>query len=77
MDLIKPNAATWDRTLRAIAGLAMLTCSVFAPLPLLIRLLALGGGGAYMLGTALVGSCLGYRMMGISTCPVDGKSKAA
>ena len=55
----------------------MLICSVFAPLPLLLRVLALGGGGVYMLGTALVGSCLGYRLMGISTCPVDQKSKAA
>ena len=77
MDNLKPNAANWDRTLRAIAGLAMLTSSVFAPLPLLLRMLALGGGGAYMLGTALVGSCLGYRLMGISTCPVDRKSNAA
>ena len=77
MDNLKPNAANWDRALRAIAGLAMLICSVFAPLPLLLRVLALGGGGVYMLGTALVGSCLGYRLMGISTCPVDQKGKAA
>jgi hypothetical protein len=76
MDHIKTNAAAWDRTLRALAGIGMLVCSVFAPLPLLARVLAFGGGGLYMLGTALVGSCLGYRLMGISTCPIDQKSKA-
>ena len=33
----------------------------------------LGGGGLYMLETALVGICFGYKMMGISTCPADPK----
>ena len=67
------NAAGWDRAVRALAGVGMLTCSVFAPLPLLVRVLALGGGGVYMLGTALVGTCLGYKLMGLSTCPVNSK----
>ena len=74
---MKPNAASWDRALRAIAGCGMLLCSLFAPLPLLVRVLAFGGGGVYMLGSAIVGSCLGYRMMGISTCPVDGTAGKA
>jgi hypothetical protein len=73
---MKQNTASWDRILRAVAGIAMLTCSVFAPLPFLVRVLALGAGGVYMLASALVGSCLGYRMMGISTCPVARKGKA-
>ena len=73
---MKQNAANWDRVLRAVAGFGMLTCAVFAPLPLLVRVLALGGGGVYMLGSALMGSCLGYKMMGISTCPVDPKRQA-
>ena len=72
---MKPNAATWDRIIRAIAGCGMLTCSLLAPFPVLVRLVALGCGGAYLLGTALVGSCLGYRMMGISTCPVAAGEK--
>ena len=74
---MKQNAATWDRVLRALTGTAMVTGAFLAPLPLLARVLALGGGGAYMLGTALAGTCLGYRMMGISTCPVaKGRSAA-
>ena len=73
---MKQNAATWDRALRAMGGAVMIACSVFAPLPLLVRVLALGVGGAYMIGTALAGACLGYKMMGISTCstPLKGKS---
>ena len=63
------NAASWDRVLRALGGVAMMVGGVFAPLPLLVRVLALGGLGIYLVGTALVGSCLGYRLMGISTCP--------
>jgi hypothetical protein len=68
---MKQNVARWERPLRAVAGCGMLVGSAFAPLPLLARLLVLGGGGVYMLATALFGSCLGYRMLGISTCRAD------
>ena len=67
------NVTSWDRVVRAFGGCAMLVCSVFAPFPLFARVLALGGTGLYLLATALCGSCLGYRMMGISTCPVASK----
>lgn len=67
---MKQNAATWDRALRAISGIALLVGAFVAPLSALVRILALGGTGAYLIGSAVVGSCLGYRMMGISTCPV-------
>jgi Protein of unknown function (DUF2892) len=73
---MKQNAAAWDRALRAVAGVVMLACSIFAPLPLLVRAAALGVGGAYLLVSALAGSCLGYRLMGISTCSLDPKGKA-
>jgi hypothetical protein len=32
---------------------------------------ALGLAGVYVAMTALVGSCLGYRLMGRSTCPLE------
>lgn len=73
---MKQNTASWDRIVRAIAGLGMLAASFAAPLPLLVRVLALGFGGAYMIGTALAGTCLGYKLMGISTCPVQARAKA-
>ncbi len=68
---MKQNVARRDRALRAVAGVGMLVGSIFAPLPLVVRLLALGGGGVYLLATALFGACLGYRMLGISTCATD------
>jgi hypothetical protein len=47
----------------------MLTCAVVAPLPLLVRVLALGACGLYLLFSALAGTCIGYRLLGRSTCP--------
>ena len=64
---MKQNLASWDRVVRAIAGGGMFVCSIFAPLPIVVRVLVLGGGGAYLLETALVGTCFGYKLMGIST----------
>ncbi len=74
---MKDNIASWDRILRAIAGLTMFTSSFFVPLPLLVRVLALGLGGVYMVATALVGTCLGYKLMGFSTCPVQQRRDGA
>ena len=74
---MKNNIASRDRILRAIAGLTMFTSSFFVPLPLLVRVLALGLGGVYMVATALVGTCLGYKLMGVSTCPVQQRRDGA
>ena len=68
---MKKNVARWDKILRALSGVALIVGSFVAPLPVLARILALGGGGVYLIGTALFGTCLGYRLMGISTCPID------
>jgi Protein of unknown function (DUF2892) len=65
------NVGSADRVGRALGGVAMLVCSVMAPLPLLVRVTALGGMGSYLLFTAVAGTCLGYRLMGKSTCPVE------
>lgn len=70
---MKKNLSTISRVLRAGGGLALLLCSVLAPLPLLVRIGGLGGTGAYLLFTALAGSCLGYTMLGMSSCPVESK----
>lgn len=64
------NLASWDRIGRGIAAALMATCAVMAPLPLVVRVAALALPAAYMAFSALRGTCLGYRMMGISTCPV-------
>lgn len=66
---MQQNVGTPDRLARAVAALALLTCSVLAPLPLGVRVAAMGAPGLYMLLTALAGTCLGYTLMGRSTCP--------
>ena len=71
---MKTNVGTADRVLRAFVGIAMLVCSVILPLPVIARTTVLGGMGAYLVLTSLVGSCLGYRLLGRSTCPVERRA---
>ena len=63
------NVGTLDRTLRAVAAVGLGVCAVVAPVDGWIRGVMVAQG-LYFLGTALAGSCLGYRLMGRSTCPV-------
>jgi hypothetical protein len=65
------NVGSWDRAARAVAALSMLVCAVMAPLPLYVRLAGLALPGLYVAVTALAGTCLGYRLIGRSTCPVS------
>jgi len=63
------NVGTADRIGRAVLAIAGVALAVvMAQWPLLARVAA-GGTGVYLLATALVGTCLGYRLMGASTCP--------
>ncbi|AGC47032.1 hypothetical protein MYSTI_05756 [Myxococcus stipitatus DSM 14675] len=68
---MKRNVGNLERLFRALGGVGLLVCAVMAPLPLAFRLAACGGLGVYMLFTALAGSCLGYALMGRSTCPLE------
>ncbi|HEX5656345.1 MAG TPA: DUF2892 domain-containing protein [Polyangiales bacterium] len=63
------NVGSKDRVARLVAALPMLVCSVMAPLPLAARLAAFAAPAVYLLATALRGTCLGYALMGRSTCP--------
>jgi len=65
------NTASWDRALRALAGAAMLAASIVGSWPTLAHVIGLGVGGGYMLGSGLLGTCLGYKLMGVSTCPLE------
>ncbi|MEQ1871261.1 MAG: DUF2892 domain-containing protein [Vicinamibacterales bacterium] len=69
MSSLNPNLGNADRTIRAIAAVAMLMASVLAPVPL-IAAVGLVLNGAYLIGTSLVGTCLGYKLIGVSTCPI-------
>jgi hypothetical protein len=63
------NVGSLDRGLRVLGALLVLAAAIWAPLPLVVRVL-LVGQSAYFAWSALAGTCLGYRMMGLSTCPV-------
>jgi len=62
------NVGTMDRLGRAGAAALLLACSALAPLPFWARMGLMAAPGLYLLATALFGTCLGYRLMGRSTC---------
>ena len=66
---MEKNLGNNDRALRALTVVGLLACSIFLPLPLLARVPAFGVTAAYLLYTALSGTCLGYALLGKSTCP--------
>jgi hypothetical protein len=68
---MKKNVGGIERAMRGFAGAVMLSAGLWAPLPWAVRLVGLGAMGAYMLFTAVAGTCFGYRLMGRSTCPVN------
>ena len=63
------NLGSADRIGRVVAAVALFAVAYAAPVPLLAQL-ALALTGVYMVGTSLVGTCLGYKLMGVSTCPI-------
>lgn len=68
------NVGTLDRALRAIIALACVATAVASPLALPLRIGVFGGLALYLAITALAGTCLGYRLMGRSTCPTRARS---
>lgn len=65
---MRRNIGNSERVVRAVIAMAMIGCAFLAPLPLLVRAPVFGGLGTYLLVTALAGTCLGYKLMGKSTC---------
>jgi hypothetical protein len=62
------NLGTIDRVLRVLGALVLMAAAVLAPLSLTTRLLAFAAPAVYILFTAGAGLCLGYAMLGRSTC---------
>jgi len=71
-DLASPammkNVGHLDRAGRGLLAIALLVAAWMAPLSLLPRV-GIAATGTYFALTMLFGSCLGYRMIGLSTCP--------
>jgi hypothetical protein len=68
------NLGTADRAARAVAATIMIAAAFLISLPIPGQI-ALAAVGTYVLGTAVVGTCLGYRLMGKSTCPAHRQSE--
>jgi len=69
---MKKNVGSLDRVARALGAFGMGLGALWAPLDLTVRL-GLGITAGYVLFTAAVGTCLGYRLMGRSTCPLESR----
>ena len=61
---MQTNEAGWDRGLRVVVGLGLLSMTVVGPQTLW------GLVGLLPLVTGLWGHCPLYRVLGVSTCPV-------
>jgi hypothetical protein len=61
------NEGTIDRTVRVIAGLAILSLAFIGPKTPIAYV------GVVPLVTGLIGFCPLYRLLGLSTCPVPKK----
>jgi hypothetical protein len=62
------NVGDLDRLFRVLGAAGLIACSIFAPLPLTARLLACAAPAVYLLFTAATGLCLGYTLLGRTTC---------
>lgn len=69
---MKKNVGSLDRVARGLGASAMIVAALVAPWELWLRI-GVGATGAYVLLTAIVGACVGYRLVGLSTCPMEAK----
>jgi len=67
---MKKNVGSIDRAARALGAMGAVVGAFVAPVEMAVRV-GLGATGVYLLFTALAGTCLGYRLIGRSTCPVE------
>lgn len=66
---MKHNVGRYDRLARAVMGLGLVTTGAIAPLPFAAQV-GLGAMGTYLVLAALAGRCVGYSLLGLSTCPL-------
>jgi Protein of unknown function (DUF2892) len=63
------NLGHFDRLARLLAALPLAACAWLAPFGPAVRASAFGAPALYLVATAFGGVCLGYRLLGKSTCP--------
>ena len=64
---MKTNEASWDRGLRVVLGLALLSLTIVGPHTLW------GLAGIVLVATGIWGFCPLYRIFGLSTCAIQPK----
>lgn len=69
--MFSKNVAVWDRVARLILGAVLLSLVFWGPKT------AWGWLGLVLIGTAFLGHCPIYTMLGIRTCPPGGNGKAS
>jgi hypothetical protein len=75
-EVLEINLGRTDRFLRLIATGVLGGCAFAAPIPLLARLIVFALPAGYLLLSAALGTCLGYRILGRSTCPTPRRMNA-
>jgi len=65
---VKQNVGRLDRVARAVIGLGLVIAGVLVPMPLVVRVVAFGAMGTYLLLASVFGRCVGYHLLGKSTC---------
>jgi hypothetical protein len=66
------NVGTPDRVIRVVLAAAALLGAVLIGLPSALGIVLLVVA-AVLVGTAAVGSCPAYQLLGLSTCPVPAR----
>lgn len=70
------NLGNLDRTMRVVGAIVSFVLAFTLPVPLIAQI-AIGLNGVYLLGSSLVGTCLGYKLIGVSTCPIKQQRAGA
>jgi hypothetical protein len=65
---MKTNEAAWDRGLRIVVGLVLLSSTIVGPHTLW------GLSGIVLLATGILGFCPLYRLLGLSTSSIHPKA---
>ena len=65
---MEKNLGMSDRAARGLSVLGLVACGIYSPLPALVRVPVFGVLAVYLLYTALSGTCVGYALLGKTTC---------
>ncbi len=65
---MKQNVGGVDKVIRIVAGVALIGAAAVGMVPWWVGVI-----GLVPLGTALLGTCPAYSLLGVNTCPAEKK----